>query len=60
MSDVERDQLIGRMGNDIGRYALAIKQKQIPAAHQALTRLTGGLGLLAMELDDLDDPSERN
>ncbi len=53
MSKTERDRLIEHMGEDIGTFSQAIEQRQKSLAYAAFVRLSAGLGLLAMELDDL-------
>lgn len=58
MTKEERAGLIGRMGGDVTIYDTLADRGEWPAARMYLTRLTGAIGALAMEVDE-HDPVER-
>lgn len=58
MTAEERAQLLSRMGGDVTIYDALAARGEWPAARMYLTRLTGAIGALAMEVDE-NDPVER-
>lgn len=58
MTAEERSGLIGQMGQDVTAYDACASRGEWPTARMFLTRLTGAIGALAMEVDE-HDPVER-
>jgi hypothetical protein len=55
MSDTDRTNLIGTMGESIGTIDQAIKRKDLPTAKAAFVDFVAAVGVLAMELSELDN-----
>jgi hypothetical protein len=55
MSDTDRTNLIATMGDSIGTIDQAIKRKDLPTAKVAFVNFVAAVGVLAMELLELDN-----
>lgn len=58
MEDGDRIGLINQLGFTMGFYMTAMTSRDYALARKHLVKLYAGLGMLAMELDELD-PVER-
>jgi hypothetical protein len=57
VSEKELGDLVGRMGQDMGDLMMCIRQKDKPNARATLVTLMAAFGMLAVEVDELDDLS---
>lgn len=57
MDDGTRMALINQMGFSMGDYSEAMRLKQWDAARRHLNKVTAGMGLLAVDIEE-HDPSE--
>jgi hypothetical protein len=53
MSKKERQKLIQEMAAHVGALMSNIDANNLPAAYVAFARIVGGLGVLAIDLDEL-------